>query len=68
MFPVAIGVPPTGTVYQLIIPELAVALKLTTPAPQRLLGVVDVIVGAVFTVATTEIRVETQPSAEVVSA
>jgi hypothetical protein len=55
-------------VYQLIIPELAVALKLTTPAPQRLLGVVDVIVGAVFTVATTEIRVETQPSAEVVSA
>ena len=42
--------PPVEAAYQLIMPELAVAPKVTVPVPQRLPGVVDVIDGGGFTV------------------
>ena len=42
--------PPVEAAYQLIMPELAVAPKVTVPVPQRLPGVVDVIVGSGLTV------------------
>jgi len=38
--------PPVELAYQLIIPELAVAPNVTVPVPQRLPGVVDVMVGS----------------------
>mgnify|MGYP006912571190 CR=1 FL=1 len=47
--PVFIETPPTDPLYQFSVPEL-VASKLTTPSPQRLLGVtVSVGVGFIFT-------------------
>ena len=45
---------------QLIVPEFAVAVKVTVPAPQRLAGVVFVITGISFTVATTALRADVQ--------
>ena len=48
--PVFIETPPTDPLYQFSVPEL-VASKLTTPSPQRLLGVtVSVGVGFIFNV------------------
>ena len=47
--------PPVNAVYQLIVPDDAVAPKTTVPVPQRLFGVVAVIVGIVFTVASTAV-------------
>jgi hypothetical protein len=53
LVPVPNDVPPEETSYQLIVPALAVALKVTVPVPHRELGVVPAIAGVVFTVATT---------------
>ncbi len=61
--PVAIELPPLTTSYQLIVPALAVAARTTVPASQREAGVVDVMVGVVFTVANTAVRDELQPVA-----
>lgn len=60
VFPVPKMVPPVGTLYQFKVPELAVAAKVTLPVSQRLPGVVDVTVGAEFTVANTAVLAETQ--------
>jgi hypothetical protein len=51
--PVAKLVPPVAALYQLIVPALAVAAKVTVPVPQRLAGVLAVMVGIAFTVITT---------------
>ena len=55
--PVPKLVPPVAVAYQLMVPALAVALKVTVPVPQRLAGVVAVMVGIVFTVAVTAVLV-----------
>ncbi len=55
--PVANDVPPVKAEYQLIVPALAVALNATVPVPQRLAGVLAVMVGIVFTVAATAVLV-----------
>ena len=47
--------PPDGTLYQFIVPELAVAPKITVPVPHLDPGVVVEIVGLGFTVATTAV-------------
>ena len=49
--------PPVEAAYQLIMPELDVAPKVTVPVPQRLPGVVDVIVGSGLIVANTDVLV-----------
>ena len=57
-------IPPDAPAYQFMVavPELEVAPKVTVPVSQRSPGVVDVIVGDAFTVATTATRgVEVQP-------
>ena len=51
----AIDVPPVNAEYQLIVPALAVAPNATVPVPQRLAGVLAVMVGIVFTVAATDV-------------
>ena len=48
--------PPVEAAYQLIVPALDVAPKLTVPVPHLLSGVVLLIVGMVFTVAITSVR------------
>ena len=48
--------PPVEAAYQLMVPADDVAPKDTVPVLQRLAGVVAVIVGIVFTVATTAVR------------
>lgn len=48
--PVPKLVPPVAALYQLMVPALAVAVKLNVPAPQRFAGVVAVMVGTAFTV------------------
>ena len=48
--PVAIEVPPVAAVYQLMVPELAVACKFKVPGPHLELSVVLVMVGNEFTV------------------
>ena len=53
--PVETDEPPVLTVYQFTVPALAVAPRLTVPVPHSEPGVVDVIVGMVFTVATTAV-------------
>jgi len=53
--PVPKLVPPVGPAYQLIVPEEAVAPKVTVPEPQTLPGVVPVIEGIGFTVAITTV-------------
>ena len=60
LVPVAKLVPPVEFAYQLIVPALAAAVKLTVPAPQRLAGVVDVMVGMVFTTTATAVEVSLQ--------
>ena len=54
--------PPDEAAYQFKVPALAVAPSTTVPASQRLPGVVEVIVGVMFTVATTAVRAEVQPA------
>ena len=49
--------PPVGLAYQLTIPADAVAPSITVPVPQRLFGVVDVMVGISFIVAITAVLV-----------
>jgi hypothetical protein len=55
--PVANDVPPVKAEYQLIVPALAVAPNATVPVPQRLAGVLAVMVGTAFTVAATDVLV-----------
>ena len=55
--PVPILVPPVTALYQLIVPALAVAANTTVPVPQRLAGVLAVMVGIAFTVAATAVLV-----------
>ena len=55
--PVAKLVPPVEAAYQFMVPALAAAPKVTVPVPQRLLSVVDDILGIAFTVATTAVLV-----------
>jgi len=54
--PVPREAPPLMPAYQLMVPAEAVAPSATVPVPQRLAGVVPVIVGIVFTVAITAER------------
>ena len=54
--------PPDEAAYQFRVPALAVAPSTTVPASQRLPGVVEVIEGVMFTVATTAVRAEVQPA------
>ena len=65
LFPVAIGVPPAAAVYQLIVPELAVALKFTVPLPQRAPSFLAVKVGGAITEAITGNFCELQAVASV---
>jgi len=52
-------VPPVAAAYQLMVPALAVALRVTVPVPHLEAGVVPVIVGTGLTVtATWELAVE----------
>lgn len=55
--PVPNDVPPEAAAYQLMVPAEAVAPKVNVPVPHRLLGVVPVIVGMVYTVAITGVLV-----------
>ena len=55
LVPVPKLVPPMATEYQLTVPADAVAPRVTVPVPQRLLGVVPVIVGIVLIVANTAV-------------
>ena len=48
--PVANDAPPVAAAYQLIVPALAVAPNANVPVPQRLAGVLAVMVGIAFTV------------------
>ena len=57
--PVPKVVPPVAAAYQLMVPALAVAPKVTVPVPQRLAGVFAVMVGVAFTV--TALVVAEQP-------
>ena len=49
--------PPVASANQLMVPDEAVALRVTEPVPQPLAGVVPVIVGTIFTVAITAVLV-----------
>ena len=55
LVPVCNNDPPVELLYQLIMPPLALAPKATVPASHLDNGVVAVIVGIVFTVATTAV-------------
>ncbi len=55
--PVAKLVPPVDAAYQLMVPALAAAVKATVPVPHLLAGVLEVMVGIVFTVAATAVLV-----------
>ena len=52
LVPVCKDVPPVELLYQLMVPLLALAPKATVPASHLDNGVVPVIVGVVFTLAT----------------
>ena len=52
--------PPEEAVYQLSVPALAVAPKVTIPASQREAGVVVATLGVVFIVAVTAVLAEVQ--------
>ncbi len=60
LVPVAKLVPPVAAAYQLIVPALAAAVKATVPVPHLLAGVLDVIVGIVFTTTATAVDVSLQ--------
>lgn len=53
LIPVPSDTPPVTSAYQLIVPALAVAPKITVPVPHLDPGVVPVIVGIAFTVTET---------------
>ena len=53
--PVANELPPTGSAYQLIVPDDAEAFNVTVPVLHLEASVVEVIVGLVFTVAVTAV-------------
>ncbi len=55
LVPVPKLAPPVAAPYQLIVTADAEAHNVTVPVPQRLSGVVPVMVGMVFTVATTNV-------------
>ena len=61
--PVANDVPPVAALYQLIVPALAVAPNANVPVPQRLAGVLAVMVGIVFTITATAVDVSLHPLA-----
>ena len=61
LVPVAKLVPPVAAAYQLIVPALAAAVKATVPVPQRLAGVLDVMVGIAFSVTATTVDVSLHP-------
>ena len=54
--PVPNDVPPVDAAYQLIVPADAVAPNTTVPVPHVEPGVVPVMVGIAYTVATTDVR------------
>ena len=56
-------VPPVAAAYQFKVPALAVAPKVTVPVPQRLAGVLAVMVGVVFTITATAVDVSLHPLA-----
>lgn len=58
--PLANEAPPLAEAYQLMVPVLAVAVKVTLPFPQRFAGVVAVIVGLALTLAITAVLFEVQ--------
>ena len=61
--------PPVEVVYQLTVPVLAVAASATLPVMQTVAPVVLLMVGTVFTVANTAVRVALkQPAADVTPA
>ena len=51
-------VPPVDAAYQLIVPALAAAPNVTVPLPHTEPGVVPLIVGIAFTVATTAVLLD----------
>ena len=55
LVPVPRLAPPVSAAYQLIVPALAVAPSVTVPAPHRLAGVVEAMVGIAVTVAITAV-------------
>ena len=60
--PVPNIVPPVDTLYQLIVPALAVAPSVTVPVPHRDAGDAPVIAGIALIVATTAVLgVDVQP-------
>ena len=62
LVPATNATPPTAFSYHLTEPALAEALKITLPLSQVKLGVVEVMDGVVFTVATTGVLVsDVQP-------
>ena len=62
LLPVASELPPVAAAYQLMIPALAVAPRITVPVPHLEAGVVPVMVGMAFTVAATAVLVaDVQP-------
>ena len=56
--------PPVGLAYQLTIPADAVAPSITVPVPQRLFGVVDVMVGIGLTITEIELLFAGLPTAQ----
>jgi hypothetical protein len=56
--PVPNDVPPVGTEYQLIVPAVAVAPRVTCPGPMREFGLTPLIVA---TIAVTPILADVQP-------
>ena len=60
LVPVAKLEPPEALAYQFSVPEFATAPNITVPVSQRLAGVVEVIIGVVFTVAITAVLDEVQ--------
>ena len=58
--PVPTKFPPVAASNQLNVPLDVTACKVTVPVPQRLPGVVDVILGVRFTVATTALLADVQ--------
>ena len=57
-FPIPTKVPPVCELYQFIVPEDAIAPRLTVPESQRVFGVDAVILGVVTIVAVTADRGE----------
>ena len=60
-FPLPNEVPPVATSNQFNIPADPLAESVTVPVPQRLAGVVAMIVGVALMVATTAVRAEVHP-------